>query len=397
MNEKTKVLLVALTGVAVRIVVLVLSTPSPYKPVDVYFSDTEAAKTLTGLQNPYTHIYSADAGNPKVFAYLPVIPIYFVPFVLLGDVRYGGIFADLVIILSCFSIGRLVSPFYAICGSLAYALFPVSIWLTSVSATNVMVGAMFLLLAFVAMFTERYSLSSLFLGIGLATNQLIILTIPFFAFYLFKTGKLSYLSISVAVGLAITLPFFLASPANFLYDVVFFQFSRPLQTNGAMSLLALIYDTTGFTLILPVRAVIVVFCAFIMLKRVRGTSSLLLGSVMLLVVGASVLPVNTFWNYFLLPSALFSPLVPAVIMKFKGHSATGKRKLLQSMNLFPKKGEDSVYGLLSVSTHRHQMRGKAIFWYSGDRTFRAKERRTCFSLKHATTERLRWINRYANR
>ncbi|MDA4118893.1 MAG: hypothetical protein OK455_11200, partial [Thaumarchaeota archaeon] len=91
-------------AVAVRIYVVVAFPPV----TDVYYYDTQAAQLILHGVSPYGHSFAgippslATPGAQDVFAYLPFTAIYFVPFYLLGDVRFGAIAADVIIGLCLF-------------------------------------------------------------------------------------------------------------------------------------------------------------------------------------------------------------------------------------------------------------------------------------------------------
>ncbi len=122
---------------------------------DIYYVDREAAKLVLELRDPYLYSnYTNHYGQIVTFAYLPLIPIYYAPFVLIHlDVRYGSIAADVASIVAMYFIAkstlskveeRSLIPFS---GIIAYAVLPTSIWLTSGAGTNMMIGSMFLVVA----------------------------------------------------------------------------------------------------------------------------------------------------------------------------------------------------------------------------------------------------------
>ena len=110
---------------------------------------------------------------------------------------------------------------------------------------------------------------------------------------------------SLLVGAGIVLPFFMQNTFRFIYDVILFQFQRPLQSNGVFSLYSLVNTTTGISLSSWIRVtlfLVATLIAVICLRRKKLLLVPLMGT--LLFLGAFVLPVNGFWNYFL-PGATF--------------------------------------------------------------------------------------------
>jgi Gpi18-like mannosyltransferase len=157
-----------------------------------------------------------------------MVPLYYVPFYLLGNIRFGNIFADLLIMIAAYWIAKSINRGIAIFASLTFAILPASVWLTSVTSTNIMIGAAFLMLSFAALVQNKYSVAAVFFGIGIATNQLVALMLPLFGYYYWGQQKFSRFLLGLAVSVTIILPFLLASPTNFLYDTVEYQFVRPL-------------------------------------------------------------------------------------------------------------------------------------------------------------------------
>ena len=127
-----------------------------------------------------------------MFAYLPMVPIYYAPFYLLGDIRFGSIFADILIMFSLYYIAKSINRGAAFFAPLAYAFFPFSIWLTSVASTNIMIGTSFLTVSTATLLQKKHLVAAIFLGLALATNQLVLLALPLIIFYLWGERKISY-------------------------------------------------------------------------------------------------------------------------------------------------------------------------------------------------------------
>ena len=304
-QRKYTIFIIVAVGVLLRLISVPMFTTT-YPPVDVYYVDNQAAKLILGFQNPYSQNLAAHGFALSMFAYLPMVPIFYAPFYLMGDIRLGNIFADILIMFSLYfiakSINRGAAAFFA---PLAYAILPFSIWLTSVASTNIMVGTSFLAVSVAAMLKEKHLVSAIFLGLAMATNQLMFLALPLIILYLWKESKLSYFFGSLLVATGIVLPFFLQDTFRFIYDVILFQFQRPLQSNGVFSLYSLINTTTGLSLTSWIRVtlfLVATLIAVILLRRKTLFLVPLMGT--LLFLGAFILPVNGFWNYFL-PGATF--------------------------------------------------------------------------------------------
>ena len=96
---------IIMLGIAIRLVVmLALSVYNP--PIDAFIVNKESANVILHLQNPYTYSFPVHDYYLNTFAYLPMVPIYYAPFYVLGDFRYGSIFADVLIMLAAFWIAK---------------------------------------------------------------------------------------------------------------------------------------------------------------------------------------------------------------------------------------------------------------------------------------------------
>jgi hypothetical protein len=301
-------------GVILRLISIPAFANAPHSPVDVYYVDNQAIKLLLEFKNPYTQPLTVHGGQPSLFAYLPMIAIYYAPFYLLGDIRFGSIVADILIMFSVYWIAKSISKGAAFFAPLAYAVLPFSIWLTSVASTNIMIGTSFLTLSIAALLKKKYLVAATLLGVALATNQLVALTLPLIIYYLWAKRKLLHFLFSLLVSAGIILPFILADPLRFIYDVLTFQFERPLQSDGPFSLYSLIFGITGQSLESWIRVGLFLtagLIALVLLTRKTSFFIPLMGTVLLL--GAFILPVNGFWNYFLPGAAFFCAILPFVI------------------------------------------------------------------------------------
>jgi hypothetical protein len=301
-------------GVLIRVISIPLFASVPYNPVDVYYVDNQAAKVILDFQNPYSQNLVAHGYALTMFAYLPMVPIYYAPFYLLGDIRLGSIFADILIMFSLYFIAKSINRGAAFFAPLAYAILPFSIWLTSVASTNVMIGTSFLTVSIAALLKKKHLVAAIFLGLALATYQLDFLALPLIIFYFWGERKISYFLGALLVTAGIILPFFLQDTFQFIYDVILFQFQRPLQSNGVFSLYSLIYTTTGISLASWIRValfLVATLIAVVLLRRKTIFLVPLAGT--LLFLGAFILPVNGFWNYFLPGATFLIACIPYVI------------------------------------------------------------------------------------
>jgi hypothetical protein len=313
-TQWVKLSIVVLLGVAIRLAAIALFANTKYLPVDVYFVDTQSAQAIVGFQNPYSHVFFVHGFNTQLLAYLPFIPIYYSPFYLLGDIRYGNILADVLIMISLYYISTSYNMRFPLSSTIFYAVFPLSIWLTSIAATNMMVGTAFLLLTVAAALEQRYFWSSVFLGIAIATNQLVFLAAPIIVWYFWKQHKITFVSFSIFASILIILPFLFSGPSIFYGDVLGYQLGRALQADGMYNLNGLVNLTSGWQLPTIVRFIIFFGASAPLLGLIRKNREWLVESIaIVLTVGAFVLPVDGFLNYYLIPATAWISLVPKVL------------------------------------------------------------------------------------
>ncbi len=286
---------------------------TPFKPVDVFYVDSQAASSALKLSNPYMLVYTVRGVGTNVLAYLPVVPLFYAPFSLLGDIRYGSIVADGVIMVSLYWIGRSISPRAGSLAAGAFALLPISIDLTSVASTNMMVGTMFLTLSLAALLRNRFELSAGLYGVALAANQLMLLAMPLLIYHFLRHGRAKSFSLAIVSALGVILPFFIVAPGVFLFDVAVFQFVRPLQPDGWLSLYSVVYSLTGLQLSLWVRlAAFAAATAWALSFSRKSKHHFIFSIAFTLALGSFVLPVNGFWNYLLAPCTVACAFTPTI-------------------------------------------------------------------------------------
>lgn len=300
--------IIIILGVALRVAVLVFIAPF-YPPIDVYVVDQQAPRTILNLQNPYDYIFSVHHYTLTTFAYLPMVSIYYIPFLVLGDIRYGNIFADVIIMLALYWIAKSFNCKTAVYSSFAFAVFPISLWLTSGAATNMMIGTAFIMLSLAMLLQKRFLFSSVLLGLAVASNQLVALTFPLFGYYFWRQGKFKAFLPSLLTATAITLPFFLLSPSKFIYSTILFQFVRPLQADGRYSLYSIIATSLHVQLNTIIRVILFIVPYLLMAFWSRQRRDLFVLSIgVILFWAAFVLPIDGLYNYFL-PSLAVGCLV----------------------------------------------------------------------------------------
>ena len=319
--EQTKyvIFIIVAVGVIIRLISIPLFATTPHNPVDVYYVDNQSAKLILEFKSPYLHEPVVN-GYGYMFVYLPMVALYYVPFYLLGDIRIGNIVADVLIMLSVYWIAKSINRGAAFFAPLTYALFPLSILLTSINVTNFMIGTSFLALSTASLMKKKYSIAAVFLGLALATNQMVVVALPLLIYKFWKEHKFSCFFGSVILAAGIILPFFITEPKAFVYNVFLFQFARQLQGNGTFSLYSAVNSIVGISIASWIRAAIFVIIVVIAVMWLRRKPFLLVPLLAgLLLLGAFILPVNGFLNYFLPGAAFFCALVPYAIDKITNY------------------------------------------------------------------------------
>ncbi len=288
---------------------------------DVFYYDSQAAGVLLSGSNPYTHMYTgipprlATPGATDVFAYFPLTAIYLVPFQVLGDVRFGFIFADFIIALTLY----LSSGKRGRSASLLYLFMPFTVVFSTIYLNNTLISILFFALFFYFEKRGRRLLSSLSLGLSLAAIQVVWIIFPIIAFYFLRQRRFKHLALALGTALLAALPLAILDFNAFLSETVFFQFSRPvlglitttgpvgftldslLNINLNLGLNGLLTSLVGFTLPIWLRAGALLVILPFFLRSTNGISGLLRASGGFLLLSLFVLPNDFFLPYLEMP------------------------------------------------------------------------------------------------
>ncbi|MGD1055642.1 MAG: hypothetical protein ABR867_06140 [Nitrososphaerales archaeon] len=307
MNRRAFITLVAV-AVAVRLVLL--ATPFANIP-DVYYYDTQAAHALLSGSNPYGHNYTVRAGLAtqgagNVFAYLPGVVVFLLPFGAVADVRLGLVTCDILVAFALYSLrGRWAGLTAAV-----YLLLPTSVLFSTWYPNDTLVGMVFLGLAFVAYSRGRYGISAAFTGLSLASSQLVWLFYPFLLLAGLKARRIKETILGLLVALVAVAPFVLWNPATFISNTVYFEFGRPVQSlltpepfgvNVNPTLSGLTMTLFGASVPLTLKAGVAAAMLVPLLWNASTPQRVLLNGSFFLIVAILVLPNNFSWWYLELP------------------------------------------------------------------------------------------------
>jgi len=288
---------------------------------DVFYYDSQAAGALLSGSNPYTHTYSgiparlATPGASSVFAYLPLTAFYLIPSHLLGDVRIGLVFADVIIALTLYHSSRE----RGLSAMLLYLFAPFTIVFSTIYINNTLVSILFFALFYNFELRGRPLLSSLFLGLSLAAIQVAWVLLPILAFYFLRQRRFTHIAAVLGTAILATLPLAIIDINAFLFDTLFFQFSRPvlglitttgpvgftldslLNVNLNLGLNGLMLTFAGFTLPVWLRVGILLLILPLFLRGMSEIHELLRASGLFLLVSLFVLPNDFFLPYVEMP------------------------------------------------------------------------------------------------
>lgn len=255
----------ATIGIALRAVSILLSPVSS----DVLSLSARGAALILSGQNPYEVLFS----TTTKFAYPPFEPLFYIPFLGL-DLRWaefisGSLIVLLLLVTSLRSKEQSVSLLYLA----LYCFSTLMVGFVGVS-TNDTSAALFPFLGiWLIMFSSnkrKYDYAGLLLGLGVAFKQFGIFPLIFVIGFLIKC-KGPWLRTAIVASLttaAISLPFFLWNPTDFIFDVITFHLSvritSPYYVIAALNPVFL--DPSLLVIQLSLTAVLTVF----LLYRIRN-------------------------------------------------------------------------------------------------------------------------------
>ena len=245
------VLLVSAKGAA-----LILSGQNPYEvPMKVWF-----------LSVTHTHI---------VFDFPPLEPLFYMPFIGfdLRWVEFGsGSLIVLILLVTCLrSKERSVSVLYLA----LYCFSTFMVWVVGAS-TNDTSAALFPFLAIwfimFSSYKRRYDYAGLLLGLGVAFKQFGIFPLIFVIGFLIKC-KGPWLRTTIAASLttaAISLPFLLWNPTDFLFNIITFFFINGGAAVGYYFVIARLPGFPVFPWSLVIQLSLMAVLSVFLLYRIRN-------------------------------------------------------------------------------------------------------------------------------
>ena len=286
-----------LVAVVARLLMVWLLPPL----LDVYYYDEQAARALLSGIDPYGLAYvgipswlsTPDASN--VFAYLPAVALFLAPFGVVWDVRLGLVFADILIGLSIYSLGGRRSR----AAALLFLLLPFTALFSTSYPNNTLISMAFVGLAGALWVRGRRRTASAMIGVALAASQLFWILYPLVLVWSLRSRKFDEVVIQFATAFALILPFALWDLSSFVYDTVFFQFTRaprPIVSAAAFGLNVnptldgIVYTILGVSVPLVLRVAITLAGVSYAVLRSRDLRSVLFNGTWLMALAIFVLP-----------------------------------------------------------------------------------------------------------
>ena len=215
-------------GVISRLYLIYTHKPS-YMEIDVPYVNEAAVRTLLEFRNPYNALFFSHT----VYNYPPFSLLYYTPFVMAGDLRFGNVAADILTAIGIFLIG--LNRSRPLSGAFVASLFSLSSlsMVTTYYGNNHMVTASFLVLTLLALVYKRFRFAGCLLALSALLTQFGVLAVPFVIHYAYSVGKLrTTLLATVVTASCILLPF-AATAKNLAYNLVgFYIFSHKTQILG---------------------------------------------------------------------------------------------------------------------------------------------------------------------
>jgi hypothetical protein len=205
-----------------------------YFPIKIITSDVpvninQADSYLLKGENPYGQNYTIDVrANPyngsennietvNILQYPPAMVLYYIPFYLMGDIRYGNLFADLLIYLLILIYFK--NRDFEVKFAYLFLFNGLNLISNYIYGGNDIIAGLFVGISIYSL-NKKEKLSAVSYGISLVTKQLSILLIPYFIFN--ARQKIKFLLVGVVIAVLIILPF---SP-QVIYDTIFGIFYR---------------------------------------------------------------------------------------------------------------------------------------------------------------------------
>ncbi len=299
---------IVLAAVAARVVLLLI--PFGYIP-DVYYYDTQAVQALLSGADPYGHHYVVPAwlattGAENVFAYLPGVVLFLLPFGVAGDVRLGLIACDVLVALGLYSLGGRRAG----TASALYLLLPFTVLFSTWYPNDTLVGMAMLGVAVAMKARKWHLLSAVFVGVSVASSQLVWLFYPFLLLVELRAKRYKETALGLGVAAAVVTPFLLWNPSAFLHNAVLFELGRPVQGlvtpqtfgfNVNPTLSGLVATFLGLSVPLLFKAAVLTALLGLLLFRTSSFPKALLNGSCFLLAAIFVLPNNFSWWYLELP------------------------------------------------------------------------------------------------
>ncbi len=201
-------------GVISRLYLIHTRKPG-YTEIDVPYVNEAAVAILLQFKNPYNELFFSHT----VYNYPPFSLLYYTPFIIAGDLRFGNVAADILTAIGIFLIG--LNRSRPVSGALVASFFSLSSlsMVTTYYGNNHMVTAAFLVLTVLALVYKRFRSAGCLLALSALATQFGVLAVPFIIYYAYSVGKLRPTLLATVVTTSCILLPFAATAKNLTYNL----------------------------------------------------------------------------------------------------------------------------------------------------------------------------------
>lgn len=303
-------------------ILMIISSPDP--KIDIFRSLKYGTSSLLSLRNPYQEIFPSLYGDKLLnyFSYFPSILYYFLPFnAVLGDPRYGIIFAQLATVLllyRVFGASGIKEPLRQVF-VLLFLYYPLSSYITEQSFVDaVIILGMTALLYVFRLFSKESKYVPIIVMFLMNTKQLFFFLLPIF---LLKGGvfrKLKECIKAYVVGLLFVMPFLVWSWYDFVYDTIIIYFEPPqgVSADLSLNLRALLVNFFQFKLDSSLFLVLIFFLLFFVLYKTNRTTTGFFQGVSFFVFGFFLFGTIAYLNHYYLAGGLLLLYAASLLLDY---------------------------------------------------------------------------------
>ena len=308
---------------------MIVSSPDP--KIDIFRSLKYGSAGLLSLKNPYQEVYP-QLYHDKIlnyFSYFPTILFYFFPFqIIFGDVRVGIVFAQLLIAFLLYRLFKKnkIQPVMSQILILIFLYFPLNSYITEQSFVDVIIVLGIILLFYYVYYPVNNDkflyLSSILL---MNTKQIFFVLTPLF---LFRNNYLKDMKSVIKCyffSSLLSLPFFLWSWRDFLYDTVLIYFQPPqgVSADASLNIRSLLVNFFHITVNQNIFLILAGVLLLIVLYKSNSQKNSLFRGFSIFFLGFFIVGSIAYMNHYYLAASLILIYICSLILD-TNHSSPAK-------------------------------------------------------------------------